>query len=294
MESRLTARRAGSTSSSSHRKAGRPAASPAKPGGLRPKKALGQHFLRDRNIIARIVDAAELRPGEEVLEIGAGPGDLTAALAAAGMKVTAVEVDRGLAGALRERFAGAPNVRVIEMDALAFDAAAHYGDGGRFALVANLPYNVGTAIVRRLLESEPRPWRAVVMLQKEVAQAMAAAPGALSLVGIGVQVFATARKLFDVAPGAFLPPPKVTSTVIRLEARPVPLVPAAERGRFFEVARAGFSAPRKQLHNALANGLRIGADAAEEAVRRAGLDPTLRPQRLGVEDWLKLSRSVDG
>jgi 16S rRNA (adenine1518-N6/adenine1519-N6)-dimethyltransferase len=121
---------------------------------------------------------------------------------------------------------------------------------------------------------------------------MVAPAGEMSLVSLGVQVYASGRKLFDVAPGAFRPPPKVTSSVIRLDTREEPLVPMEERQRFFEVARAGFSAPRKQLRNALANGLRIGFDRSEAAIRAAGIDPALRPQKLSVADWLRLSRAL--
>jgi 16S rRNA (adenine1518-N6/adenine1519-N6)-dimethyltransferase len=219
---------------------------------------------------------------------------LTEALAKRGAEVWAVEVDRGLAHSLRERFADVTRVHILEQDALAIEVGAIFGGGRPFSVVANLPYNVGTAIVRRLLESEPRPSRLVVMLQKEVALAIVASPGHMSLVSVGVQVFATGRRLFDVAPGAFFPPPKVMSTVIRLDARSEPFVPAEERPHFFEVVRGGFSAPRKQLRNSLANGLGVDAQETTAALDKAGIDPTMRPQELSIEQWLALSRRLRG
>lgn len=290
MELRRTGRPAGSTFSSSPLRVERAGAGAIRP---RPKKSLGQHFLTDQNIIRRIVDAADVSPGGTVIEIGAGPGDLTAELASRGANVLAVELDQGLCAWLRQRFAGAGNVTILEADALRLDVRGLVGLGEKYVAVGNLPYNVGTAIVRHLLESEPRPERLVVMLQKEVAEAMLARPGGMSLLSAGMQVYATGRRLFDVAAGSFVPPPKVKSSVVRLEVRPGPLVPDAERERFFEVVRAGFSAPRKQLRNSLANGLGIGVRESEEAIRQANLDPARRPQELSIEEWLRLARSVD-
>ncbi|HEY7269221.1 MAG TPA: 16S rRNA (adenine(1518)-N(6)/adenine(1519)-N(6))-dimethyltransferase RsmA [Dehalococcoidia bacterium] len=291
MESHLTARRVGSTSTSSRTRAGRPRQSA--PARARPRKALGQHFLSDPNILNRIVDAADLAAGDRVLEIGAGPGELTSVLAERGFAVTAVELDRGLTEGLRRRFASSANVVVVEADGLHLETKALFG-GEQFAVVANLPYNAGTAMVRRLLESEAKPRRLVVLLQKEVALAMVAPPGQMSLMGLGVQVYAAGRKLFDVPPGAFYPPPKVMSSVILLDVLPEPRVPEPEIARFFAVARAGFSAPRKQLHNALMNGLGLPADAIAMALRLAGIDPAVRPRELSVEQWLALSRAVRG
>jgi 16S rRNA (adenine1518-N6/adenine1519-N6)-dimethyltransferase len=257
----------------------------------RPKKSLGQHWLRDRNIIRRIVDAAEVAPSDQVLEVGPGLGDLTQALAERASRVVAVEIDPRLAAELRRRFAAEPRVTVLEQDALQLDPAALFGPEGEYLVVSNLPYNVGTAIVRHLLQARPRPRRLVVMLQKEVAAAMLAPAGRMGLLAVAVQVFATGRRLFDVAPGAFSPPPAVQSSVVRLDVRPEPLVPEAEQPRFFEVVRAGFSAPRKQVRNALVQGLGVSAAEAEAMLRRAGIDPARRPGSLGIEEWLSLTRA---
>ena len=161
-----------------------------------------------------------------------------------------------------------------------------------YVVVGNLPYNAGTAIVRRFLEAGHQPQRLIVMLQREVAESMTAPPGEMGLLGVSVQVYANARRLFNVPPRAFYPPPKVTSTVLRLDVRPEPSVPRDDIGSFFRVARAGFSAPRKQLRNTLANGLAIPPEAATAAIESAGLDGSLRPALLSVADWLRLSRAV--
>ncbi len=301
MESRRTARQVGSTSSSSRRKrtqaaiaagADRDTGRLSRRSRPAPKKSLGQHFLTDRNIIRRIVDGAELTGSEPVLEVGPGPGDLTSELAGRAARVIAVELDVGMVEGLKRRLAGATNVEVMQGDALEVKPGRLFGTEA-YVVVANLPYNAGTAIVRRLLESDLPPRRLVVMLQKEVADSMLASPGAMGLAAIGVQVYATGRKLFEVAPGSFFPPPRVRSAVVRLDVRERPLVPAEDRARFFEVARAGFSAPRKQLRNALANGLKVPAPDAERAIRAAGLNPASRPQELSIDEWLRLKRSLD-
>lgn len=307
MESRLTVPPAGSTSLSS-RPSPRPGAGRSRrPSGRgtppqapspqrdrpRPKKSLGQHFLTDRNILRRIVDAAGLSGVETVVEIGAGPGDLTAELASRAGRLFAVELDEGLCEWLRKRFAAVAKVVIVAQDALTLDPGSLVGFENEYVVVGNLPYNAGTAIVRYLLESEPRPRRLVVMLQKEVAESMLAGPGEMGLVGVGVQVYAVGRRLFEVAPGAFFPPPKVRSLVIELRALEEPLVPVGERPRFFQVVRAGFSTPRKQLRNSLVNGLGLSRQESEDAIRSAGLDPTARAQELSIDDWLRLERALD-
>jgi 16S rRNA (adenine1518-N6/adenine1519-N6)-dimethyltransferase len=265
--------------------------------GVSPSKALGQHFLTDYAYVNRIVAGADLGPGDTVIEIGPGLGVLTERLAGAAGRVIAVELDSELASRLRER---APaNVTVVEGDALdvepqqLLDAAGLAADAP-YALAGNLPYNVGTAIVRRFLEAGHPPLRIVVMLQKEVADAMTASAGELSLLGVSVQVYAHARKLFNVPPRAFYPPPRVTSGVIRLDLRETPLIAPEERERFFRVVRAGFSAPRKQLRNTLAQGLGMPPAEVAGAIRAEGLQPELRPQQLRVEDWLRLARRLGG
>jgi 16S rRNA (adenine1518-N6/adenine1519-N6)-dimethyltransferase len=229
------------------------------------------------------------------MEIGPGLGVLTERLLATGATVIALELDTELAARLRAR--GTPNLTVVEGDALEVQpadllAAAGLPPDTPYVLAGNLPYNAGTAIVRRFLEAAHPPTRLVVMLQKEVAEGAAAPPGELGLLGVSVQAYAEARKLFNVPPRAFYPPPKVTSAVVRLDVRATPLVPVEERGRFFGVVRAGFSAPRKQLRNTLAQGLGRPPGEVAAAIAAEGLRPDIRPQLLRVEDWLRLSRRL--
>jgi 16S rRNA (adenine1518-N6/adenine1519-N6)-dimethyltransferase len=255
--------------------------------GLRANKALGQHFLVDPRLLDRIADAGELSGDETVVEVGAGLGALTERLAARAGRVLAIELDADLVAYLEGRFAATANVTIVRADVLALDLQALVGDASYDAF-GNLPYNIGTAILRRLLESARPPRRLTVMLQREVADAIVAGPGDMSLLSVSVQVYARARRLFRVAPSAFYPPPKVDSTVLRIEPLTLPPIGPAEREAFFAVVRAGFSAPRKQLRNTLAQGLGWPAERAAALLAAAGINPTLRPQTLALEQWLAL------
>lgn len=299
----LTGIRAGQTSTSSRpdpSRRGRRNPRPYRPrelrdAGVSPSKALGQHFLTDYACINRIVAALELSAGDTVVEIGPGLGVLTERLAKAAGHVIAVELDKELATRLRGQVPG--NVTVIEGDALEVEPehlleAAGLPPDTPYVLAGNLPYNVGTAIVRRFLESTHSPRRLVVMLQKEVAEGMTAPDGELGLLGVSVQVYARARKLFNVPPRAFYPPPRVTSAVIRLDPYDDPLIAPGERERFFRVVRAGFSAPRKQLRNTLAQGLGLPPGDVAAAIEAEGLQPSLRPQQLRIDDWIRLSKRL--
>jgi 16S rRNA (adenine1518-N6/adenine1519-N6)-dimethyltransferase len=283
MEWRLTGSRAGSTSISSSRAAGR----------HRPKKRFGQHFLSDAGILSRIVDAAELRPDEAVIEVGPGLGTLTAALAARARRVVAVEVDRDLVGALRDRFAGTANVAVIEADVLERTPGELLASGAAaapYVIVANLPYNIGAAVLRHFLEADERPRRLVVMVQLEVAEAIVARPGSMSLLSVAMQTYGEARIVMRVAPGAFRPPPKVYSAVVRIDVAAAPRVDAP-LDAFFRIARAGFGNPRKQLRNSLSFGLHVKQEVVDEVMRAAGIDATRRPQTLALDEWAAVARA---
>ncbi|HLF72054.1 MAG TPA: 16S rRNA (adenine(1518)-N(6)/adenine(1519)-N(6))-dimethyltransferase RsmA [Dehalococcoidia bacterium] len=266
-------------------------------GRIRPAKSLGQHFLTDRSVVNRIVEAAGIGPETVVVEVGPGLGHMTERLVEAAGRVIAVEVDAKLAQRLREKLP-AENLSVVSADVLKTDPETLLSDAGvasgtPYIVVANLPYNIGAAVLRHFLESEWPPRSLIVMLQREVAQSITAGPGAMSVVGVANQVYATTKRLFSVSPRAFYPPPKVTSAVIRLDVRETPLIAPAERVHFFRVLRAGFSTPRKQLRNSLANGLDVSLDRASAAIFAARIDPRLRPQDLQLEDWLRLARRVE-
>jgi 16S rRNA (adenine1518-N6/adenine1519-N6)-dimethyltransferase len=265
--------------------------------GIRPAKSLGQHFLQDRAVVERTVRAAGLSPDDVVIEVGPGLGIMTRRLVEVSGRVIAVEIDQRLAARLREQFEGFDKLRVVHADAATTEPAELLEVGGAnagadYMMAGNLPYNAGAAIVRNFLEARRPPRAMVVMLQREVAENMVAEPGNLGLLGVSVQVYARPKKLFNVPPRAFYPPPKVTSSVVRLDLLPEPLVRPGEREGFFKVLRAGFSAPRKQLRNTLAQGLGMEPSAAATALESADIHPSCRPQELSVEEWVRLASTM--
>jgi 16S rRNA (adenine1518-N6/adenine1519-N6)-dimethyltransferase len=259
--------------------------------GHRPRKSLGQHWLTDRGVLERIADAADFGAADTVIEIGPGKGALTRLLAPKAGRLILVEVDPRLAGALREEFAGSRNVRVLEADVLetpVTDILQRGGGSLPYVVTGNLPYFIGSPIVRKFLTDQLRPRWMVVMLQEEVARRMAAEPGRMGYLSVETQVYASARVLLTVPPKAFRPPPKVRSAVLRLDLHPSPDVEVDDTEAFLALVRAGFAAPRKQLRNSLATGLAVPPIQAEHAIRRAGLDPSRRPQELSLDDWRDL------
>ena len=235
--------------------------------------------------------AAALSPEDTVVEVGAGLGILTEQLARRAGKVIAVEVDEGLCDYLRRRFPSYPNLSLVNADIrsvtpshLLAVADAH----APYLVVANLPFYIAAPVLRHFLEASEPPSRLVVMVQKEVAESIAAAPGRLSLLGLSVQFYASPRLLFTVPPSAFYPPPKVHSAVLRIDVRETPAVAVDDRERFFRFLRAGFSAPRKQLRNALSHALGLDAGAVAGIMAGVGVDPRLRAQALGLESWATL------
>lgn len=254
----------------------------------RAKKWLGQHWLVDRKVLGRIADACEIAPGETVVEVGPGRGALTELLAERASRLIAVEVDRELAAGLREKYAGAGNVSVVEGDVLDLPVEEMLNAGGGrmpYIVAGNLPYFIGTAIVRKFLTSNLRPERLVVMLQAEVAERMTAQPGAMSYLAAETQLYAEARLLFRIPAKAFRPPPKVQSAVVRLDVRDSPDVEVDSQAAYLELVQAGFAAPRKRLRNSLAVGLRISPAEAGELLAEARVDPDQRPALLSLEQW---------
>ena len=269
----------------------------------RAKKALGQHWLTDRRILARIAEAAEIAPGETVIEIGPGTGLLTEQLAARAGRLIAVEMDDALALRLQDAYRDAHSVRVLHRDVLEVTPEEILAEGGGslpYVVVGNLPYNIGTVIVRRFLRARVAPRSLVVTLQQEVAERMCAGPGRMTYLGAETQVFAEARLLFGVPPRAFRPPPKVRSAVVRLDVRDSPDVEVDDLDAFLEFLHAGFAAPRKHLRNSLAVGLRSTGAAADAILAGAGVEPAQRPADLDLTAWRNiyyayrtLSRDVD-
>ena len=265
----------------------------------RPRKSLGQHFLRDSRIAARIVDAAELTPGDTVVEIGPGRGVLTRRLVQQASWVVAVELDARLCEELPARLDYPDNLRCVLADAREVDlpalassdnplplrGRARVGVKPGYKVIGNLPYYAANPIIRHTLESEIPPSLALFMVQKEVAESMTAAPGSMGMLSVATQYYADARLVCSVPPAAFRPPPKVRSAVVRLEVRERPAVDTLDRDLFFHVVRAGFSAPRKQFHNSLSHGLGIEPGAAAGILERAGIDGRRRPATLSLPEW---------
>ncbi|MCH7836419.1 MAG: ribosomal RNA small subunit methyltransferase A, partial [Chloroflexi bacterium] len=258
------------------------------------RKALGQHWLVDRRVLRRIVRAADFSPEDTVVEVGAGRGLLTELLARRASRLIAVEVDQELAASLRERFRGRDNVSVLEADVLSLspEEVLGRGEGGLpYVVVGNLPYFIGSAIVRHYLRARAQPRWLLVTLQAEVARNIAAVPGQMSYLSVEMQYHAWPRLLFQIPASAFRPPPKVRSAALRLETREGTAVEVDDREAYFRLVRAGFAAPRKQLRNALAIGLACSASAAEAMLDEAGVEPTRRAQTLTLEEWRALYRA---
>lgn len=250
--------------------------------GLRPRKRWSQSFLKDARVLESIVRAAELGPNDEVLEIGPGLGALTARLARRARRVVAVELDPRLAEALG-RLVPAPNLTVVVGDALRFDPGEYFSNG--YKLVASLPYHLTSPLLLRyLLEVRP-PSLMVVTVQREVAERVAAPAGEMGYLSVAVQLVAEPEILRRIAPGAFYPRPAVESAVLRLRLRERPAVAVDDLHAFLRLVLAGFTQPRKQLANSLAQGLGSSREAALELLARAGLDPSRRPQQLTLEQW---------
>ncbi len=267
--------------------------------GLDAKKALGQNFLALPAYAERIVAAAGLAPGDTVLEVGPGPGVLTGRLAAqvgAGGRVVAVELDERFVALLRREHAETPQVQIVHADILkhapARLLASEEAGAPPYVVVANLPYYITSHALRHLLESDPPPLRAVLMVQKEVAERIVAAPGDLSVLGVSVQYYAEPQLLFTVPAAAFYPAPKVESAVVRLVVRPQPAVPDVPRARFFRVVRAGFGQKRKQLANSLSGGLALPKAEAARLLTAAGIDPARRAETLSLDEWGALARQI--
>jgi 16S rRNA (adenine1518-N6/adenine1519-N6)-dimethyltransferase len=254
--------------------------------GLRPSRALGQNFVVDPNTVRRIVRLAGVEAGDRVVEVGAGLGALTIALAEAGARVTAVEVDRHLLPALEEVLAGVtPPPAVVHADALELEWSTVLGQETGWHLVANLPYNVATPLVLDVLDTVPAIDRMLVMVQREVAERLAAAPGtkAYGIPSVKVAYWAEAEIVGKVGPNVFLPKPNVESALVRIVRRARPATDA-DFDALFTLVRAGFGHRRKMLRGALA-GL---VDAV--AFERAGISPESRAEQLSIADWGRLAR----
>ncbi len=255
--------------------------------GLRPSKALGQHFLADPNTARRIVRLADLADDEPVVEVGPGLGSLTLALCAARHRVRALELDRYVVPVLHDLVAGC-DVDVVAGDAMTVDWRALLHDAPRWAMVANLPYNVATPVVLRALDDAPMIERFLVMVQREVGERLAAPPGSKTYGAVSVKVayHCAAKVVGTVSPSVFVPRPNVESALVRLVRRGAPPVDVPDAERMFELVRAGFATRRKSLRQSLRAAL---GDRTDRALARAGIAPMTRAEQLGLDGWAQLA-----
>ena len=259
---------------------------------IRAKKELGQNFLCDQSILSTIADYGELTARDAVLEIGPGLGALTAQLCRRAGRVVAVEYDRTLAEQLESRVAGLmgsqpANLELVRADIMGYDLEALPAN---YKVVANIPYYLTSKIMEKLWTSANQPGLAVILVQREVAQRLAATPGQLSLLAISVQLFARVELGIKVQAELFDPAPKVDSQVVIMHRRSDPLIPAAELERFFTVCRAGFCQRRKKLLSSLALGLRTTKAETARLLQLADIDPNRRAQELSIADWQRLTK----
>ena len=254
------------------------------------RKSLGQHFLNDRRILGRIADALQLEGHETVLEIGPGRGALTDILAERAGRLIAIEYDRALAALLRERYARRGNVLIAEADVLQVSLGELAA--GPYVLVGNVPYYITTPILFHAL-APPRADRSVYLVQREVAQRLVARPGSKEYGALTVNVAAVARAelLFGVPAGAFAPPPKVESAVVRVTPSAAPLIEPDEEHRFRVLVQSAFGMRRKQMRRVVRSIYSLDAEQADDALARAGIDPEVRPEVLSVGQFVELLRS---
>jgi len=265
-----------------------------------PSKRLGQHFLRDQRTIHRIVDAFAPKSEETIIEIGPGTGALTSILVERAGRVIAVEFDDKLAPLLNERFSALPNFKLVRADALTTDFCAEIRPARSARVVANLPYNISTAILQRLIAQRACLDEMVLMLQKEVVERVLAPAGTSDrgYISVLVEAYCETEKLFDVAPGAFRPPPKVWSSVMRLKVRPQINAEMTDQGLLWEVVSAGFAQKRKTI----LNNLRHASGRLQEMLKRNGgasivlckanVELQRRAETLTLEEWGKIVQAI--
>ena len=254
------------------------------PANLRAKKRFGQHFLVNRAVLKRILAAASLTAEDVVIEVGPGRGAVTSMVGSRVSQMVAVELDRDLFQYLQEKLASLSNIRLVNADARDIEPEELVGDAP-YKVIANLPYYAASLIMMRFLEARHKPALMVIMVQKEVAQSMVALPGNMSLLSIAVQLYGNPKIVSYVPPGAFRPKPKVSSAIVKIEVSSLPRLHLDSVGDFFGLVRAGFSAKRKQLKNALSNGLDLPGHETEGLVEEAGIDAKRRAQTLTLEEW---------
>lgn len=254
------------------------------------KKSLGQHWLHNEGVLRSIVDASEIQTGDSVLEVGPGKGTLTTALLDAGANVTALEFDQDLIKPLQDKYSNCKNFAIRFGDIRKFD----YSElPERYKIVANIPYYLTSNLIRTISETENTPEIAVLLVQKEVAQRIAAEPGKMSILAVTAQFYFECSLGVEVSAEQFTPPPKVDSQVVILKRRENTLFDVTPKS-FFKLVKAGFSEKRKTLRNSLSGGLGISKDEAVALLKKSDVKPTARAQELSLEEWYGLYKEYNG
>jgi len=254
--------------------------------GAHTKKDLGQHFLIDEKALDKIVETANLTKEDKVLEIGPGMGILTRELCKRAGEVTAIELDTTMLTVVKTACIKYSNLRVENQDILKFDTSKL----GRYKVVSNLPYYITSAVIRMCLEAENKPEEMVFLVQREVAERIAAKPSRMSILAVSVQFYGDPQIIAVVPRTSFFPAPKVDSSILKIKVYREPIF-KVERKLFFRIVRAGFSEKRKQLINSLSGGLKLDREVTEDWLKRAKVNPQARAESLTMEDWHNLYKS---
>ncbi len=249
--------------------------------GAWPNKDLGQHFLTDKNVLEKIIETAEVGKSDVVVEIGPGLGILTRELAKRAKKVYAIEIDPKIAEILSTSCVGCRNLSILRQDVRKFDPQGI----GRYRVVANLPYYITSHVIRKFLEAKNKPQTLTVLIQREVAERICAKPGRMSLLSIAVQFYGIPEIAELVSPLAFFPSPKVYSAVLKIKVFKEPLFEDVDRRIFFRLVKAGFGEKRKMIANSMSGSLNLDKNLISQLLRRAGVEPMLRPERLTLDNW---------
>jgi 16S rRNA (adenine1518-N6/adenine1519-N6)-dimethyltransferase len=260
---------------------------------VRPSREHGQNFLIDGEALQRVVDAAELAPDDQVIEVGPGLGVLTYELVRRAGQVIAIELDKRLAARLQDEFHAQDNLQIVQSDVLKTLPQELLGGNGAYKVVANLPYQITSAVLRHFLESDPAPQLMVVMVQKEVAERIVAEPPNMSVLAHSVQFYARPEIVAHVPATSFMPSPKVDSAVVRLRRHARPPVEVDDVDAFFRTIKAGFLQARKQLGNALPGGLasmgiKLEKTEVLHTLQVAGIDPQRRAETLTLHEWAQV------
>lgn len=257
--------------------------------GAKPSKGLGQNFLINKNVLQKIIESADIKSSDVVLEVGPGIGTLTRELAKKSKKVLAVEKDKTMVEILAETLKEYKNVEVVNADILKLNSGSCVQ--GHYKIVANIPYYLTSPLIRKFLESESPPKEIILMLQKEVAQRICTKPPRMSLLAVSVQFYANPKIISYVSKNCFWPAPKVDSAIIKI----IPIKKyRANIDLFFKIVKAGFSQPRKQLINNLSKELKLNKKKTSEWLLKNGTDPTKRPETLSIDNWLALTNTFKG